>query len=81
MNDQTALLLKQLADKLGTTTEYLWAVLLKQAPITCTVQLTVIIITFIAGVLLIIPTYYGYKEDSDSWVGFGALKEMTNVKH
>ena len=33
MNDQTLQLLKQLADKLGTTAEHLWAVLVKQAGI------------------------------------------------
>lgn len=31
MNSQTQKLLEQLASKLGTTTEYLWTVLLKQA--------------------------------------------------
>lgn len=33
MNDQTAALLQQLANKLGTTSEYLWGVLVRQAPI------------------------------------------------
>ena len=33
MNDQTLQLLRQLADKLGTTAEHLWAVLVKQAGI------------------------------------------------
>jgi hypothetical protein len=33
MNEQTAALMGQLAVKLGTTSEYLWTVLLKQAPI------------------------------------------------
>lgn len=73
MNDQTALLLKQLADKLGTTTEYLWAALLKQAPITCTVQLTILLLMFIAGALLLIPTYKCYKDDDEAWYGFSAF--------
>lgn len=33
MNEQTAALLQGLATKLGTTSEYLWGILLKQAPI------------------------------------------------
>lgn len=39
MNEETSKLLQQLASKLGTTTEYLWGVLLKQAPIDATIQL------------------------------------------
>lgn len=33
MDENTAKLLSQLADKLGTTSEYLWTVLVRQAPI------------------------------------------------
>lgn len=33
MNDNTVQLLQGLADKLGTTSEYLWSILLKQAPV------------------------------------------------
>jgi hypothetical protein len=32
MNEQTIQLLRDLASRLGTTTEYLWSVLIKQAP-------------------------------------------------
>lgn len=39
MNENTTKLLEQLAQKLGTTTEYLWRVLLKQAPISATTTL------------------------------------------
>lgn len=39
MNETTAKLLEQLASKLGTTTEYLWSVLLKQASIDATTTL------------------------------------------
>ena len=38
MNEQTATLLQQLAAKLGTTSEDLWAVLIKQAPIAGSTQ-------------------------------------------
>lgn len=33
MDDKTAMLLQKLADKLGTTTEYLWGVMVRQAPV------------------------------------------------
>lgn len=39
MNEQTAQLLSDLAAKLGTTSEYLWGVLVKQAPLSATVDL------------------------------------------
>ena len=41
MDDKTLNALTALATKLGTTTEYLWGVLLKQAPITAAVDLLV----------------------------------------
>ena len=39
MNEETTKLLEQLAQKLGTTTEYLWAILVKQAPIDSAITL------------------------------------------
>lgn len=39
MNEQTAQLLEKLALRFGTTTEHLWSVLVKQAPITATINL------------------------------------------
>ncbi len=52
MNDNTTKLLEQLAAKLGTTTEYLWRVLLKQAPIEATTTLIQCIIVWIGGIVL-----------------------------
>ncbi len=49
MNDNTAKLLEQLAQKLGTTTEYLWRVLLKQAPISATTTLLQIFLILLFG--------------------------------
>ena len=39
MNEETTQLLKELTDKLGTTTEHLWGVLVTQAPISATTDL------------------------------------------
>lgn len=39
MDEQTQKLIQQLADKLGTTAEHLWAVLVKQAPIFAVTEL------------------------------------------
>jgi len=43
MNEQTLAALTQLATKLGTNAEYLWGVLITQAPITATMDLFVLI--------------------------------------
>ena len=52
MNEQTTKLIEQLAQKLGTTTEYLWSVLLKQAPIDATVTLFQTLCVMLFGLAL-----------------------------
>lgn len=50
MTDELAKALEMLAQKLGTTSEYLWGVLLKQAPLTAItdlIQYTIIIVSCI----------------------------------
>ncbi len=53
MNEQTSKLIEQLAQKLGTTTEYLWSVLLKQAPIDAATTLVQILFIALFAWLLI----------------------------
>lgn len=45
MNEQTVKLVEQLAQKLGTTTEYLWNVLIKQAPISAAIDMIYCLLT------------------------------------
>lgn len=52
MNENTLKLLEQLAQKLGTTTEYLWNILIKQAYIDATITLIQIIIVVIYCIVL-----------------------------
>lgn len=52
MNDNTAKLLEKLAQKLGTTSDYLWRVLLKQASISATTSLIQIILMLLFGAVL-----------------------------
>lgn len=52
MNEHTAVLLQGLANKLGTTSEYLWSILLKQAPVFATVALAQYVVTVVVMVLL-----------------------------
>lgn len=50
MNDQTIQLLESLAAKLGTTSEMLWGVLVKQAPISASMDILVaFILAFLMG--------------------------------
>lgn len=39
MNEQTLKILSDLSNKMGTTTEYLWTILLKQGPISGIIDL------------------------------------------
>jgi hypothetical protein len=52
MTDETTKLIQQLAEKLGTTADHLWAVLVRQAPISCTIDLITTIASLIAAPLL-----------------------------
>jgi len=52
MEKQTTELIEQLAAKLGTTTEYLWGVLIKQAPVYAVTSLLEIGVVLIMGVVL-----------------------------
>lgn len=52
MNEHTAALLQGLAAKLGTTSEYLWAILLKQAPVYAYVALFQYAVTVLVLVAL-----------------------------
>ena len=52
MNTEITNLLTTLADKLGTTSEYLWGILLSQAPITATIISIQTIFTVVSGTFL-----------------------------
>ena len=49
MNEETRQMLERLADKLGTTVDHLWSVLVHQAPITASSDIAV----FFASILLL----------------------------
>lgn len=53
MNDKLAALLEQLAIKLGTTVDYLWKVLVKQAYIDATKHLVILIATIAYAFVII----------------------------
>lgn len=63
MNEQTVQLIEKLAEKLGTTSEYLWAVLVKQAPISAAIDLGILIFSIIFGIVLLRMHRYFSKND------------------
>lgn len=73
MNEQTQQLIEKLADKLGTTAEHLWSVLVRQAPISSTID--AIALCIYAAVMV-----WGYrlvrektKEDGDWNDHYGSI--------
>ena len=67
MNTEITDLLTTLADKLGTTSEYLWGILLRQAPISATVILIQIIFTVLSGIFLWKLHKYFAKETDENY--------------
>jgi hypothetical protein len=65
MNEQTTKLIEQLAQKLGTTAEYLWTALLKQAPISAMIDLVYLVIVTIMGIGLYKLHKYCTKETGE----------------
>lgn len=53
MNEQTVRLIEDLASKLGTTSEYLWNVLIRQAPIDSITSIFRIIGVVVFGIVLV----------------------------
>ena len=76
MNDQTAQLLNQLAQKLGVTTTYLWAVLVKEARIEAISE--TVWVLFAIGLVVGIVRYWKWvktldRYDTDSPFVFGFI--------
>lgn len=66
MNESQTQLLQQLADKLGTTTEYLWGVLLRQAPIDAITTLVAICILLGAAIMVTFVTIKNSVDQRDA---------------
>jgi len=52
MNENTTKLIEQLAEKMGTTSQYLWSILIKQAPVDATITLIQILISIAFALIL-----------------------------
>ena len=83
MNNETLTVLNTLAAKLGTTAEYLWSVLLKQAPITGVTDL-ILLVALIAFTVVYVNWVMSkpFKDDmneSIAWFGVIGLVLLTIV--
>lgn len=70
MSNNTEKLINDLAQKLGTTTEYLWSVLIKQAPVSATIQLFQTLAVILLGYILYRVHKRLAKEDEDGYSGY-----------
>lgn len=66
MNDQTTQLIEKLAQKMGTTSEYLWQLLLSQAPISATLNLVYLLIA-VASVATLIRLHIKFSNDENKY--------------
>ena len=70
MDDKTAVLIEKIAEKLGTTAEHLWGVLLNQAPISGAIDLAVVVglVTSAAWLLRLVIVKTKRAELNDEYV-------------
>lgn len=66
MNDETSKLLRELADKLGTTTEHLWIVLVRQATINAYTNLFLctLIVVYLG---VVVRLHIKFLNDENEW--------------
>lgn len=72
-------LLEQLAEKLGTTTEYLWGVLITQAKVSAIIDLMYIVLVSIIGVIIWKVHKHLMKKDADGDTKYYDLEELAIV--
>lgn len=82
MNEETTQLIQQLADKLGTTSEYLWGTLIRQAKIDSIVTLFQFLLIGIFGyVIFRIHKSLSIKKDYDGYseTGYQHYQETASI--
>lgn len=80
MDDQTAKLIQGIATKLGTTADHLWAVLIRQAPISASCDAVGIALLGAALILAWRKILKWKPEDEPAkWIGVGLLSVITAI--
>jgi len=67
MRDDTAILLEKLADKLGTTAEYLFEITVQQAPIYAFTKIGILLVSLIMVVLMLRHVANKTSGDNPEW--------------
>ena len=79
MDDKTTALLEKLADKLGTTAEHLWSVLVAQAPVSGAVDLALVLAAISAAAGFTWRAWRGLQKITDSDGLFGPEHKVVAV--
>lgn len=79
MDEKTLQALQALAQKMGTTAEYLWGVLVKQAPISATVDVIGVLVVFCVLVAVWRKAIFMHEDVNGEakFLGFAALVFVT----
>ncbi len=72
-------LLEQLAEKLGTTTEYLWGVLITQAKVSAIIDLIYIVLVSIIGVIIYKVHKHLMKENENGDTRYYILEDSAVI--
>lgn len=81
MNEQTTQLIEKLAEQLGTTSEYLWGVLISQAPISALKSLILIGLT-IVFTFMVWKIHKGFMRNTDDeHINYTYYDEYEPVAH
>lgn len=78
MNQEQLVLLEKLATKLGVTSEYLWSVLVKQAPVSSTVDLILGVVAFLVLVAAVFFAKRGLDDDEELPAILGAIATLVS---
>lgn len=76
MKEDAMIFLRELADELGTTTEYLWSVLVNQGPISGVVSIITFLMLLITSVALM---FLAKKEIESGHEGWAVLSSLTAI--
>lgn len=77
MEKETTILLEKLAQKLGTTGEYLWTVLLKQSPVSATTSLFYLLL--MSGLGLWLYKVHKHLSNDDNKMSYYEKEEAVGV--
>lgn len=79
MDEKTEQLIRELAEKFGTTTEHLWGILVKQAQIEAWTQIILLCFGLLAATILFIFAFKMKRKENDDWCDGALLIGGTSI--